>query len=72
MLVTAPETDADDLLRLPGLFRRWELEQIVEAGNDYRIEDAGTAGDGTPLFAVYCRQPATLTRRIEPAGKEVA
>jgi hypothetical protein len=57
MLVTAPETDADDLLRLPGLFRRWELEQIVEAGNDYRIEDAGTAGDGTPLFAVYRHQP---------------
>src|SRR5512144_1114534 len=57
MLVTAPETDADDLLRLPGLFRRWELEQIVEAGKDYRIEDAGTANDGTPLFAVYRRQP---------------
>jgi hypothetical protein len=57
MLVTAPETDADDLLRLPGLFRLWELEQIVEAGNDYRIEDAGTASDGTPLFAVYRRQP---------------
>lgn len=56
MLVTAPETAADDLLRLPGLFRRWELEQIVEAGNDYRIEDAGAASDGTPLFAVYRRQ----------------
>ena len=56
MLVSAPKTDADDLLRLPGLFRRWEFEQIVEAGTDYRIEDAGTASDGTPLFAVYRRQ----------------
>jgi hypothetical protein len=40
MLVTAPETDADELLRLPGLFRRWELEQIVEAG--------GTTGSRMP------------------------
>jgi hypothetical protein len=72
MLIIAPESEAPDLYRLPGLFRRWELQQVVEAGNDYRIEDAGTAGDGTPLFAVYCRQPATPTRRIEPAGKEAA
>jgi hypothetical protein len=72
MLVTAPETDADDLLRLPGLFRRWELEQIVEAGNDYRIEDAGSASDGTPLFAIYRRQSSEPACRIEPAGKEAA
>ena len=39
--------------RLPGLFRRWELAQIIEAGDDYHIEDAGTASDGTPLYAVY-------------------
>lgn len=42
-----------ELRRLPGLFRRWELAQLIEAGEDYRIEDAGTAGDGTALFAVY-------------------
>ena len=41
------------LLRLPGLFRRWELAQIIQAGRDYRIEDAGDAGDGTALYAVY-------------------
>jgi hypothetical protein len=57
MLVNAPDAEGADLLRLPGLFRLWELEQIVEAGNDYRIEDAGTASDGTPLFAVYRREP---------------
>ena len=71
MLVTAPETDADELLRLPGLFRLWELEQIVEAGNDYRIEDAGAASDGTPLFAVYRRRPDEPACRIEHARKEV-
>ena len=48
-----------DLFRLPGLFRRWELPQVLEAGTDYRIEDAGTAGDGTPLLSVY-RSVGTL------------
>jgi hypothetical protein len=41
------------LRRLPGLFRRWELGQVIEAGKDYRFEDAGTACDGTTLYAVY-------------------
>ncbi|MGZ9092690.1 MAG: hypothetical protein ACXW3T_14195 [Rhodoplanes sp.] len=48
-----------DLRRLPGLFRRWELAQIIEPGRDYRIEDAGEAGDGTLLFAVYRSVPTT-------------
>lgn len=46
---------AEDLRRLPGLYRRWELPHVIEVGVDYRIEDAGEAGDGTPLFAVYRR-----------------
>lgn len=41
------------LRRLPGLFRRWELGQLLEIGEDYRIEDAGAAEDGTTLYAVY-------------------
>ena len=45
----------DELLRLPGLFRRWEIEQVVEAGSDFHLEEAGCASDGTPLFAVYQR-----------------
>ena len=43
----------DELRRLPGLFRRWELAQVLDAGNDYRIEGAGTTSDGAPLFAIY-------------------
>ena len=42
-----------ELRRLPGLFRRWELAQMLEVGEDYRIEDAGAAEDGTILIAVY-------------------
>lgn len=47
----------DEFLRLPGLFRRWEIEQVLEPGMDFHIEEAGTASDGTPLFAVYRREP---------------
>lgn len=51
------EPETSGLHRLPGLFRRWELAQIIEAGDDYHIEDAGTASDGTPLYAVYRHRP---------------
>ena len=51
-----PATDSDEFLRLPGLFRRWELEQIVDPEHDVHIEEAGTACDGTQLFAVYRRE----------------
>jgi hypothetical protein len=43
-------------LRLPGLFQRWELDQVIGPGEDIRIEEAGSACDGTPLFAVYFKQ----------------
>ena len=45
--------DPDDLHRLPGLFRRWEFAALLAPGCHYRIERAGTADHGTPLFAVY-------------------
>jgi hypothetical protein len=53
--ITGP-TDDDDFVRLPGLFRRWEIEQVVAAGTDFHLEEAGDASDGTPLFAVYRRE----------------
>lgn len=53
-----PRTHPDEFLRLPGLFRRWELQDVVEAGPDFHFEEAGTASDGTPLIAVYRREPS--------------
>ena len=50
-----PQRTPNEFIRLPGLFRRWELEQVVELGTDFHIEDAGTAADGTQLLAVYRR-----------------
>jgi len=43
----------DDIQRLPGFYKAWDLPQIVLAGRSYWIEDAGAAQDGSALFAVY-------------------
>lgn len=65
--ITGP-TD-DDFVRLPGLFRRWEIEQVVDAGADFHLEEAGDASDGTPLFAVY-RRERTQTSSSNPNPKK--
>lgn len=52
----ATALDDDGFVRLPGLFRRWEIEQVVDPGADFHLEEAGEASDGTPLFAVYRRE----------------
>jgi hypothetical protein len=48
----------DDFVRVPGLLRRWELEQVVTAGAEFRIEEAGELSDKTEVFAVYRREHA--------------
>ena len=60
----APKSKAGDhaadeeWLRLPGLFRRWEFEQVIDAGDEYLVQQAGEAEDGTKLFAIYSRPHA--------------
>jgi len=49
-------TPSEDLKRIPGLFRRWELPGIFEVNRDYHVEDAGMHVDGTPLVALYTRE----------------
>lgn len=63
-----PSDIARDFQRIPGLFRRWELSQVVEAGSEYRIEDAGETEDGTPLFAVWRVLPETAQGHPTPAA----
>lgn len=51
-----PETEPEELVRLPGLFRRWEIEQVIDDSADtFRVEPVGKAPDGSALFAVYRR-----------------
>ena len=52
-LMNNSEMLLETLKRIPGLFRRWELTGVLEPQGHYRIEDAGTHADGTPLLAVY-------------------
>lgn len=48
----------DNFVRVPGLFRRWEFEQVVGDEHEYRIEAAGELSDKTAVFAVYRRERA--------------
>jgi hypothetical protein len=47
-----------DFVRLPGLFRRWEFEQVLSGDHEYRIEPEGELADKTQVFAVYRREQA--------------
>ncbi len=55
-------TTTVEFVRLPGLFRRWELEEVLEVGSDFHLEDAGETSDGTQLIAVYWRRPSAEGR----------
>lgn len=44
---------ASEMVRIPGLYRRWELPEVLKNHHAFRIEDAGAHQDGTPLLAVY-------------------
>jgi hypothetical protein len=48
--------DCDHFIRLPGAFRRWEFEQVLQGSDEYHITAAGAATDGTELFTVYYRE----------------
>lgn len=65
----APMKDRDipheTLQRLPGLFRRWELVEILKPNGRYQIEDAGAHADGTPLFAVFETDWASETTEVD-------
>lgn len=53
------DCDCDQFVRIPGLYRRWELEFVLTPGAEYRIEDQGKDDLGTQLCAVYRKEPTT-------------
>ena len=55
-----PEPETEQFVRLPGLHRSWELQQLLEPGCVLHVEEAGEAEDGTPLFAVYRQERPVL------------
>jgi hypothetical protein len=57
-LHTAPAAKADpdhEWRRLPGLFRRWEFEQVIDVDEEFLVEEAGHDEQGLALFAIYNR-----------------
>ena len=52
-MISKADLMSPDLKRVPGLYRRWELPEILKNQRAYRIENAGSHQDGTPLVAVY-------------------
>ena len=52
-MISNADDPRDALKRIPGLYRRWELPEILEPHRKYHIEEAGEHADGTPLLAVY-------------------
>jgi hypothetical protein len=63
-----PSVSPTAFLRIPGLFRRWEIEQVLEPGADFHLEEAGAASDGTPLYAVFRRQAEPPHDRAAEGG----
>lgn len=42
--------------RIPGLFRLWDIPQVVQREDEWWIHYADLTEDGAPLFAVYLRR----------------
>ena len=59
MMLSPTPITLDAFRRLPGLFRRWELIEILRPGVHYHLEHAGSMQDGTPLLAVFVCDPVT-------------
>ena len=59
-LDNAPDLLAE-FVHIPGFLQRWEIPQVVQADAEFRIEEAGTMMDGTPLFAVHRREPQPVS-----------
>ena len=60
---------ADEWLKLPGLFYRHELEQVLhparpgEQGDEWFVEEAGNDDRGRALLAVYHRPHAAKEKK---------
>jgi len=61
---------ATEMVRIPGLYRHWELSEVLTNHHAFRIEDAGAHQDGTPLLAIYaaCDRDARTAEYHVPDG----
>jgi len=54
-----PKAQANEMghawLRLPGLFRRIEFQDVIEVEREFFVEEAGQDDSGVALYRVYYR-----------------
>lgn len=50
-------SDGPQSIRLPAPYRRREIARIIAPGEDYYINEAGVATDGTLIFELYWWEP---------------
>jgi hypothetical protein len=55
-----PRCAHEELIRLPGLFPRWEIEHILDEESEFTIEATSQMVDGEPLYVVYRREPPSI------------
>lgn len=64
---------SESLVRLPGLFRRWEIERVVGVGVEFLIESAGIDCDGSEFFVIYRKESVRcLSDVIRPLSRGAA
>jgi hypothetical protein len=61
-----PASDLGEFTRLPGIFHRTELAQILTSDADFHIEAAGLALPSTELFTVY--RQSLDEQQVAPPG----
>ncbi len=47
------EPERNEFIRMPGVYRSWELHRVLVPGRRFRIEAAGQDEDGAALIAVF-------------------
>lgn len=48
--------ETDDYRQMPGLYRLWDLQFVIDRDGDWQIHYAEMTEDGAPLFAVFRRE----------------
>lgn len=54
-----------DFNRVPGLYRLWDLQFVIDNGQDWQVRYAALTEDGTPLFSVFRRDGAMSGRAVQ-------
>lgn len=53
---TMATTEPQDYRQVPGLFRLWDLQFVLNRNDDFQVHYAEQTEAGLPLFAVYRRR----------------